>query len=723
MAERAQVKPVSQADDVADTLRSYGITAPGIRPLARPAEAQGDDVGTVLKEYGVTVPNAQAPDPRTAAPPSDIDPGDLSRTKPGKIPPPAPERASRTKDVKAAAEGRGLGRVFTSAIPIAGPLVDLSIAARTAQEDPSDKPFAEKFSEALHRNRQAGLMVKEDRPVAATLAELGGSALGYGALANRFPALFGMTGPTLGSRVWMGAGGQGGVGALDAALRGEDALMGLTVGAAGGALGPVVGRGAEVGTNAVASYAWPRPGPLRDVPVAGIRALTNALEGETPQSLAAARARTGPAGFLGDLTQPLTDLTGAISDLPGAGKSIVRQAYRDRAEQAPMRIARALDSAMGPNTNIVQHGRFLAEARAAAADPLYEQWRTMQVHPTRELQALIPRLERAGAFTMAEELAGISGHPLNRNFFVGGPRKSFPTTETWDYVKRGLDRRIDQAYAAGDNNLARELNNLRGQLIHEIGQTPAGHVWRQARQEFASRSALIDQLNAGRDTFIGGRAGLSVDELREELQHLSGPELAARIQGMRSATAEAMGERIGGEGSLRNKLLAPNNQEKIRLMLGDVAGRRLINDLESERVIANVTPAILPNYHTGASAVDRSRRGQLLQPPTLPEWDLDLTRPFSWIPPSFKPHNVLQAMISQRAGEVPPRLAPLMVTSEGPQMDALIASLMAERDRVARVARSTERGGRAISGLIAGPGQAEYRRQTERKKEGKEKKD
>jgi hypothetical protein len=122
--------------------------------------------------------------------------------------------------------------------------------------------------------------------------------------------------------------------------------------------------------------------------------------------------------------------------------------------------------------------------------------------------------------------------------------------------KRGLDRRIDQAYSSGDKTLSRHLIDLRSDLISEIEKSDAGNVWRQARAEFADRSALIDQIDRGRDTFLGSRSGLSVDELRGELQGLSSPELAARIQGARAAINDAMRDSIRGQTTMRDKLRA-----------------------------------------------------------------------------------------------------------------------------------------------------------------------
>jgi hypothetical protein len=101
----------------------------------------------------------------------------------------------------------------------------------------------------------------------------------------------------------------------------------------------------------------------------------------------------------------------------------------------------------------------------------------------------------------------------------------------------------------------RALVGLKGDLLDALDNSPAGNIYRQARSAFQSRAQLIDQVNADRDTLRGGRSGLSVDELREELRHLSQPELVARIVGLRSALHEEMGETLNGASRTAGQLL------------------------------------------------------------------------------------------------------------------------------------------------------------------------
>lgn len=708
----ASVKPTpASSEDIADTLAAYGIITPADAAAVTAKPGGADPVADTLAAYGVTL----KPDATPAAAQAKTAPqsSTLQTTRGGKIIEPA-EAPPSAKDIKAG-QDRGLRAQTIGAMPIVGPAIDMATAAI---------PIAGKastFEQRLYDQRQADRAFAVENPWTSAGAQVAGSLLGYGGIGKLAPALMGeltRVTPTLGARIWGGTAGGGSINALDAGMRGEDPITAAEIGAAGGFLGPVASRGIEGVVGNAANYLWPRPGPLKQVPRSGINLLTNALGDETPASLAAAKGRMGPAGFLADINPATTDVAGAIADIPGPGKALVRQAYAERADAQGDRIEGALTRAMGPRVNVVDQTHLLTEERAKAADPLYEKFRTMQVHPTDEIKALIPRLEKAGAFDMAEELSGISGKPINRAFFTTGPQKEYPTAESWDYVKRGLDRRIDQAYSSGDKTLAGKLLGLKGDLINEVEKTPAGKVWKQARSEFADRSALIDQLGAGRDTFVGGRSGTSVDEFREEITHLKGPELMARIQGARDIASEAMGASKNGDTALRNKLLAPNNQEKLKLLLGDADGRALIKTLKEEEYLGNQTANVLGNLQTGASGSMRSERKKMFDPPQLPSWfeNIDLAKPASWIPPAVRPHNVLQGIANENAGRAAPALAPLMITQQGPQLDAVVNALRSEAERISNVNRIAAPWANRAGALISGPGQAFYRRSQEQQR-------
>lgn len=689
-AAKPGMVPVSSGGGI-----TISVPAGGASPSA---SVSPDDVAATAKTLGLKLDNPQT-----------------EVTPPAKgAPTPAPDTGYQPSYSQQMIEG----------VPVVGPLFDKALAAAGAATTPAlnylrravGQPpipgqaptFGGRYTANLADINRKNAQFEAAHPIGSTVANLAGGAAMMGPMAatELGGAALGTYGPTMASRIVTGAMGGGGLGALDAALRGHNPLSGAELGAAGGAVGPAVGEALGTGLNYIGRNVMPRVLALRSYTPDAINRLIHAFSTETPASLSEAERRMGPAGFVGDINPAFTDIAGGIADTPGPGKRTVREAYQARAHQQRDRVEKAITDAYGirAGVNINDFNKFLTESRAAAADPLYEQYRAMPVHPTQELKDLVPRLEAAGALSMGEELSGISGRPFNKNYFTGGNKKDWPTAEGWDYVKRGLDRRIDQAYAAGDKTLGRELVNLKKELVSEIEKTDAGKVWKQARTEFADRSAIMDQLAAGRDDFIGGRSGLSADELADELSTLRGPELAARKVGQRKAIEEAVGDTLRGDTTLRNKLLAPNNRAKLELTLGKAKADKLIEALEQEKYLGDQ----YQNVVGGSQTTPKKERVNALAAPAMEPWDLDVTKPMSYLPPSmrqqFTPHGLVNAWRGQAAAKTAEQLAPLVTTPQGdPRYGHLIRALVAEGRRRAPWEAAASRLKPVVTGAITGP--------------------
>lgn len=621
----------------------------------------------------------------------------------------------------------GYAEQVAQGVPVISPLADHAVAAAKALAEtfrPSEgeksygKSFGERYDNALDQVRNVSKQFAEENPKGSMAANMAGGIASAIPLAMTGPGAvaMGLRGPSLAWKMIGGGLGQGSIGATDAALRGDNPLIGGGVGVAGGVAGPAIGEAAAKTGGALMNYAFPRQGALKAVDPININRLINAVSGESDQTLSAASQRVGPHGFIGDLNQGLTDLTGATAVTPGTGKSLVRSAYQNRADAQGGRIEDALTRGLGPKIDQVQLANLTTEARKAAADPLYSQWRTMEVHPTKEIKNLIPRLQSAKAFGMAKELAGISGEPINQNFFTGGPTKAFPTTQSWDYIKQALDRRISQAYnKEGGGPLAQKLVQLKHDMIDEIRKTPAGKVWDQARSTFADHSALLDQMKAGRDTFLGGRSGTTVDELRHEIQTLSVPEMVARRQGLRAAAQEALGQTETGDTRLRTLMLAPNNQEKIRLMMGNnAAADELIGALKSEKHLSEKAMDVLGNNATGASNVSRAERKNILMPEAAKEWGLDLQKPATYLPPSvrdqFSASGLINAQRNAAHSAANEQLAKILTLPNNAHSLSLLRSLRNEGARQSQNYQRAQGVGDILAGGIAGPGTSVARR-------------
>lgn len=675
--------------DIEDALRAAGVKAGTHAPPA--AVVRSDAVSEALRAAGV--------DPSVASGPT-IKAEKLEEAPPERLGPKAQKEAERiSKDMSHVAP-------VAEGMPIIGSLPRMATAGIAAATEPvtgmgmPGPSFGARYGENEAVLREAYRLYSERHPGWAPTGELlGGAAAAVPLGASRLGGLvLGARGPSTGSRLIQGTAGGAALGATDAALRGESGTTGGLIGAMGGAGGPLVGEAARRGTSFAAHNLWPRSGPLAQVTPLNVSRLVSSLEGETPASLQAARERAGPAGMMMDVNRGTTDLAGGLADIPGPQKTTIREAVRLRSAAQSQRVEQALTRNVGPSTDVEAFKDFTTEARKAAADPLYEQWRTTQIQPTDKLKELIPRLEKAGAFGMAEELSGITGEPVTKAFFTGGPKKDFPTAQSWDYVKRGLDRSIDAAYGKGDKTLARALIDLKHETLKEIEAAPGGLVYKQARREFADRSAILDQIEAGRDTFLGGRSGLTVDELKHELKGLGGPERAARLVGLRAAADEVMGATTRGDTTLRNKLLAPNNVKKMEHLLGKDKADDLIKTMKQEEFIGQQRD----NIAGGSQTTPKKERVNALSQVAGGKWDPDVAKPLTWLPPSWvdalRPSHIVDAWKAQRHGAAQVQLGDVLTTPDN-KLGALLQSIQDESLRRYRA----DRAGNALSNLVTVP--------------------
>jgi hypothetical protein len=607
------------------------------------------------------------------------------------------------------ADMSGFNNRMVSSVPIIGPLFDKATAATGAAIQPllsaeaRAKSFGERYGENLAAQEDRNQLYGEKHPVGSIAADVTGASMLLGPMSSTAlgSRMMGMSGNSLGARVYQGAGGMAALETGNQLLKGNNPLdqgfFGpVPVAAIGGAVAPAIGEAIAAGGNRLLDWMPRKSGELAGVNSVGRNMLVNAVEGETPASIAEAQKRFGPSGMLADVNNATTDLAGGLADIPGPHKGVVREAYRERAAGQSQRILDSLDKNTVPHVPIADLTKAIDQAKKTGADPLYNQFRTMPVQPTAEIKALLPRLEKAGAFDLAEELSGISGNPINRKFFTGGPQKEFPTAETWDYVKRGLDRRISQALdkTKPDKDLARELLNLKSEMLAEIDKTPAGKVWKSARETFAEHSELTHQIEEGQKTFS---RSTRTDELAHELVNLSPPELAARVQGARDAIQQIVENSTRGDTTARNMLLTRAGRDKLDLLFGPKRAERLINDLEAEVAGKGKVENVIGGSQTTPK---KERTNAILPAPHEPGYlsNLDLTKPASFIPEWMKPQTIMEGARGARSADAYQQIAPLLTRKMGdPDFKALVDTLLAERANKAVLSSRLNRLGTAAT--------------------------
>lgn len=607
----------------------------------------------------------------------------------------------------------GFNNRMVSDIPVVGPLFDKATAAAGAaiqpllSSDAAKKTFVDRYQENLLLQDQLNQKYGEDHPLAAPIADIAGSTLLLGpasqtALGAR---MMGMNGASLGSRVYQGAAGMGALEATNQLVKGNNPLSQGFVGPVplamtGGAAGPMIGEGIAAGGNALMNWLPRTSGPLAGVNSTGRNMLVNAIEGETPSSVVDAQRRFGHSGMLADVNQQATDLAGGLADVPGPHKEVIREAYRDRAIGQKDRIVQSLDKNTVPQVDMVRLGQLIDHDQKTLSKPLYDQFRSMKVQPTKEIQALIPRLEAAGAFNKAEEIAGISGRPFSRKFFVGGPQKEFPTTEAWDLVKRSLDSRISSALDATkpDKNVASELLKLKSDLIGAIDKSNAGPVYKAAREKFAEYATLKEQMKEGAKTWERSN---TADELRHEASLLTPFEMAARRQGARDAVQNIIENSHLGDTTARNKLLTDAGQKKLEILFGRDRAERLVADLKAELSMSAKNNEVVG----GSPTATKQARRDMVMPPKIQNGylhNIDVTRPSTFIPDWMTPHSIMEGSAAARNANALQKIAPLLTTKMGaPSFNALVDELLAERAKSAVLQGRLGQMGRAATGATA----------------------
>lgn len=629
------------------------------------------------------------------------------------------EEAKRvyTPAEKKEAESRGFSSAVISGMPIVGPLENIGRAAAKAIPGMGGEKadtFGDRFKKNFETQMGGEKLYNEEHPIAAPVGNLlGGVVATAPVAATRLGgAMLGTYGPTWGSRALTGAAGSGVMSGADAALRGENPLTSAGIGAVAGFAGPTLAEGFRAGTRGIANAIWPPTGALRGVPAPAVNRLIQAFEGETPASIAAARQRMGPAGFAGDTNNATTDLMGGIADTPGPGKELVREAYRNRAAGQRDRVEDSITQALGPRINLANVTRQEKTDRADAARPLYEAWENTRVTPTDRLKKLTLELEDEGILKEANRLLKAEGKETYEKHFTPGNRNEWPTAEAWDYAKQAIDGKIKGALREGDANSVRVYTKLKKRITDAIDNHPdprVAGVWRQAREAWANPTGILNARKMGADLWDGKTR---TDELAYVLTDFSGPERAAFRQGAREELAQMIDASRRGDTTVRNKLLAPANQEKIFWISpnGRPNAQRLIHTLESEEYLAGQHT----NVRGGSQTTPKKERVDALKPNPLPEYNPDFTKPLSLIPNTLmqqlRPSHILDAWRGVHHANSNNRLAQLLLTPE-PQMDDLVRAIQAEgarrAGRDARIGPTTN----ALTALVSGAGNTTARRQ------------
>lgn len=468
--------------------------------------------------------------------------------------------------------------------------------------------FSTRYQENLAKLGQTSRRVEEEHPYGATAAKVAGAVAGTAPLVAGAPAAFGIGDMPWVVRALTGGTTSSGIAAADAAARGENVPAAAAVGALGGAALPIAGKAIGSLGGKVAGAVAEETGPLAGMNQQALGWASRAAKADGLTDAQIAEKSADPQRFLFEYGPNLFGRAQGTAVLPGQGKQELLAAIDKRSAGAPQRIESAITDVMGPRVNVATLTREGIAERKEAAGPLFDAFRTTQVHPTDELKALVPVLEKDGLLAAGRHLMELETaatgrpHPPTMNFFTGGDRKDWPTTESFQYIKQAIDDKIGSSFVEGrPTNATRIYTLLKKKLDSSIenANPEAAAVWKQARDAWGTPSGIMNARQRGQEAWL---PSYRRDEMLYDLTEMSAPERTAFKQGARDALAKKFDDNIHGNRQVRDQLLAPTNQEKLDYLATnkDVKSQTLIDKLEAEREFAATPGAIKGGSQTSA---------------------------------------------------------------------------------------------------------------------------
>jgi hypothetical protein len=479
-------------------------------------------------------------------------------------------------------------------------------------------------------------------------------------------------------------------------------------------IAPTGGLGARRSAGAAGLEA----GPLADVSPQTQEMFKTLLQeqGFTPYTLEQRLGEMSQHEYLGELTpSTAVDMSG-LGRIPGAHRNDIHTSVRQRAAEAPERMNAAFDQAFGPNENRAQLTRIMKINRDEAAQPYWQRFRDTEIPPTPQIEALMPRLEAAGALQAANRAMAVEGLPARQGFerlgnsYVaenpmitsGGPppaRLDVPTASAFQAAKEHLDDLIERAMAnPGGENEARRYTALKNALVAAIDQHPSvdvANMWKSARDVYAEPTAVMKAMKLGERALT---SNIHAEELPFMTASFSPAEMRAFNIGMRGRLEDLAGRPGKTDNTVINTVLAPSNQSKIRWAIGDQKADALIGAIEHEQRMHTAPNRLLYNSVT-AEALNAGKRWQpqdgMLENVTLG----DITHP---IKSGIK--RGADFMFAKRAEKKAAEFAKLreeaarLYTLQGPERDAVLRHLLDVPPEVS----GQKNGGRVVARAAGG---------------------
>jgi hypothetical protein len=438
----------------------------------------------------------------------------------------------------------------------------------------SGKSPTEGYREARQFARGASDKASEDNPLASAITQGMASAptmaISYGANlikgagvgANALRA--GITGGATGA---IGGAGRSTAGTAEGVA--ADAATGGAIGAAlGGAVAPLGAAVGAVGRNVAQRVSGKAAtvGAQEKVAEALLRDARPGLSAESAIGQAGARInKLGPratvADSAGENTRQLLD---TLATLPGQTKDAASRLIRDRQAGRAGALIESADKGLGAGgRRLAGTVQELADQRATAAAPLYQQLHAQQINPSDNLQTIIAAADELGASKLARTIATAERAPYSL-----GDAPGPIAFRDLDRLKQGIDTMIGREtdLAGKVSPTGNALTKLKQALLQELDSAtvdPAtgASLYKAAREAYAGPSAMISAAETGRKLISSNEAGI-----QQALRGMSASELDAARVGMFEGLRQKVGNSDAGRTELLNMWKNPAMQEKLKAL-------------------------------------------------------------------------------------------------------------------------------------------------------------
>jgi hypothetical protein len=337
----------------------------------------------------------------------------------------------------------------------------------------------------------------------------------------------------------------------------------------------------------------------------------------TPEIAAAKQAALGPKDTMVlDLGRQMQGRAEAIAQHPGEAQNTVLNAVEGRTGEfgsgARSRIADTLDQHLGPSRNVVHVMDDVDNIVKQYATPAYE--KVMSDFPVINVPSEITsRPAVAQAMKNAEGLAKNYGEKLGtqetRTILAGDgyhiaedvnlPAKT--SLKYWDYVKKGMDQRINGMMRHGMDDLSSAekadlggLLNAKQSLVNYLDGVTGGQ-YESARRIAATKPELHEAMDFGRAIF---NSKLLPEEVHAHISDLSIPAQGMVQVGARRELERVLDAARNDGAKARSFLDTNNNLQKIRSLFGDQAATAIENRVAAENTFQNATQDIAKNSRT-----------------------------------------------------------------------------------------------------------------------------